>query len=46
MVFTSLKGENIDLCLITVKIPDEGHVDYADCNMELLQHSHLFCQFS
>ena len=26
-VFTSLKGENIDLCLPTVKIPDECLVD-------------------
>jgi hypothetical protein len=32
MVFTSLKGENIDLCLPTVKIPDAGLVDYMDCN--------------
>lgn len=31
-VFQTLKGEEIDLCLPSLKVPDEGLVDYTDCN--------------
>ena len=30
-VFRSLKGENINLCLPSEQVPDEGLVDYTMC---------------
>ena len=30
-VFQNLKGENINFCLPSEKVPDEGLVDYTQC---------------